>query len=250
MDIWAAVKNETFLSVLSGELIRVVESQEQIATNQLVDNFEEQIQLEEMLEQSKPRLSQQIQERLSYLLTTSFRYPPLAHGSRFGSRFEPSLFYASKSQSTAFSETAFYRFYFWRGMATQPPSGKFLTEHTVFTATYYSANGLSLNKMPFFQFEKQLRHPQNYQTTQTLGNNMRENKIDIFEYTSARDTNKGTNVALFNASVFSCKKPTEQQQWLCETTSDKIAFSSKEGILFRFRIKDFLFNNTFPLPAA
>ena len=122
MDIWASVKQDISATVLSGELIRVVESQEQIASNQLVDSLEEQIQLEELLEQSKPNLKN-TDNRLSYLLSTPFRYPPLIHGSRFGSRFEPSLFYASKQLVTAFSETAFYLFYFWQGMLHTPPTG-------------------------------------------------------------------------------------------------------------------------------
>ena len=57
-----------------------------------------------------------------YLLATPFRYPPLPYGSRFGSRFEPSLFYGARSASTALAESAYYRFVFWSGMATPPPA--------------------------------------------------------------------------------------------------------------------------------
>ena len=250
LDIWHIVEKNIRPSVLSGELIRVVESQEQIATNQLVDNLEEQILLEELLEQSKPVFIHNTKNKtLSYLLSTPFRYPPLIHGSRFGSRFEPSLFYASKKLSTAFAETAFYRFYFWSGMTQAPPSKKYTTEHIIFTAKYYSENGLSLNKAPFTQFEKELRNPCHYQVTQSLGENMRENNVDIFEYASARDLNKGENVALFSPSAFTNKKPQEQQQWLCETTAEKVLFSSKEGELFRYELESFLVDGEFPMPA-
>ena len=70
-----------------------MESQEQVATNRLVATLAEQDLLESMLEASKPPLPKGT-ARLDYLLATPFRYPPLPHGSRFGGRHEPSLFYA------------------------------------------------------------------------------------------------------------------------------------------------------------
>jgi len=257
LSIWHKVKTQIQPLVLRGDLIRVVESQEQIATSQLVDNLEEQIQLEELLEQSKPRYPKHVTGRvdeltatLHYLLSTPFRYPPLIHGARFCSRFEASLFYASKELTTAFSETAFYRFYFWRGMKTPPPSKKYITEHTVFSAGYYSTRGLQLQNPPFSEFKSKLTHPSQYQATQALGNNMRVNEIDVFEYVSARDKNGGINIALFSPKVFVNKKPKEQQQWLCETTAEQVSFSSKEGKLLRYSINDFLIEGEFPLPAA
>jgi len=257
MDIWDEVKDKIRFSVLSGTLVRVVESQEQIATNQLVDSLEAQIQLEELLEQSKPRYNTLTagnkklrQKKLSYLLITPFRYPPLIHGSRFGTRFEASLFYASKTVSTAFSETAYYRFYFWAGMKKPPPSKKYITEHLTFKAKYYTQKGLLLTKPPFSQYETALRDPSQYHVSQILGKKMRENKVGIFEYVSARDSHKGTNVALFSADGFAGNKPYDQQHWLCETTENKVCFSSKEGLLFSYHKTAFLVNNALPIPAA
>jgi len=247
--IWNSVKNNSSQIVLRGDLIRIVESQEQIASSQLVDTLEEQAQLEEMLEPSKPVYPAGTQKR-HYLLSTPFRYPPLVHGSRFGSRFEPSLFYASKKISTAFAETAFYRFYFWLGMSQSPPSGKFVTEHTAFTASYYSTKGLKLQDLPFSEYERELTNPSHYKTTQELGGNMRENGIEVFEYVSARDLDKGLNVALFSQNVLTSKKPREQQQWLCETTAEKVSFSSKSEKIFSYPLASFLVNAKFPIPAV
>ena len=257
MSLWQKCKNKIQPVVLRGDLIRVVESQEQIATSQLVDSLEEQIQLEELLEQSKPDYRTNLFQNNSnkkntkrhYLLTTPFRYPPLYHGSRFGNRFEPSLFYASKSITTAFSETAYYRFYFWQGMNEAPPSGKYITEHTVFSVGYYSTAGLKLQNAPFKEYEKELTDPSHYKVTQELGNEMRSNGIEVFEYVSARDLKSGINVALFQPNGLAGEKPREQQQWLCETTAEKVSFSSKEGELFSYPIEGFLRDSVFPLPA-
>ncbi|MCV6615090.1 MAG: RES family NAD+ phosphorylase [Cellvibrionaceae bacterium] len=39
-------------------------------------------------------------------MSTPFRYPPLAYGSRFGSTLERGIFYASQELATAFAESA------------------------------------------------------------------------------------------------------------------------------------------------
>ena len=249
MNIWESVKSGISTEIIRGNLIRVVESQEQIASSQLVDSLEEQIQLEELLEGSKPSLVKSA-SKLSYLLSTPFRYPPLIHGSRFGARFEPGIFYASKTISTAFSETAFYRFYFWKGMSKPPPSEKYITEHTVFAASYNSFKGFKLQNPPFKKFENTLTNPSHYTSTQKLGSNMRQFGIEGFEYVSARDINKGLNVALFSPDALTSKKPKEQQQWLCETNAEKVSFSSKDGQLFSYPLSNYLVENNFPYPAA
>ena len=53
-EIWRQCKGERHIRPLQGRLVRLVESQEQVATLQLVDTLEEQALLEELLESSKP----------------------------------------------------------------------------------------------------------------------------------------------------------------------------------------------------
>ena len=168
MDIWADCRDAVVPVALEGELIRFVESQEKIATNALVDNLDEQWLLEEMLEASKPPAVAEA-ARLHYLLTTPFRYPPLKHGSRFGSRFEPSLFYGSRDQDAALAETAYYRFVFWSGMTTAPPSGKLTTEHTAFGACFAVGKGLRLQAEPFAACRERLIHPGDYAENNAFG---------------------------------------------------------------------------------
>ena len=91
VDIWGSCQPEARPHALGGEVLRLVESQEQVATSRLVGTLAEQELLETMIEASKPPLLKRAL-RLHYLLSTPFRYPPLRHGSRFGGRDEPSLF--------------------------------------------------------------------------------------------------------------------------------------------------------------
>ncbi|HNH71913.1 MAG TPA: RES domain-containing protein, partial [Pseudomonadales bacterium] len=50
MEIWTACQAEVTLRPLDGILLRMVESQEQVATTALVDDLTEQALLERMLE--------------------------------------------------------------------------------------------------------------------------------------------------------------------------------------------------------
>ena len=249
MNIWDDCKDRITPQHLSGQLIRVVESQEQIATNGLVGNFEEQALLEEMLEQSKPPRAPGT-ENLHWLLATPFRYPPLPHGSRFASRFERSLFYGSLTLPTALAETGYYRLLFWRGMKTPPPSGKLLTQHTVFGANYKADQGVKLHEMPFNHYNKLLTHCSNYFATQQLGEAMRKAGIQAFEFTSARDQNRGINIAMFKKKTLTSTEPVNPHLWLCETTAQRVSFyTNSYQKAYTFSLKNYLSNDKFPEPA-
>ena len=82
-----------------------------VGPGQLVTVVAEQQLLEQLIEEVKPRVRART-GRLHYLLFTPFRYPPLRHGSRFGARSEPGIWYGSESQRAAFAEVAYYRLLF------------------------------------------------------------------------------------------------------------------------------------------
>lgn len=233
---------------LSGSLLRLVESQEQVATHQLVSSLGRQAALEDMLEVTKPPLRKH-SEGLHYLLATPFRYPPLKHGSRFGSRNEPSLFYGSQETRTVLMEAAYYRFVFWFGM-TIPPFGKLDTQHTLFEAVYQTGRGFKLQAPPFAAYRAELTHPADYQASQELGSIMRGDGIQAFEFASARDPEGGVNVALFTPEAFSGKNPISQEPWFCELTGERVRFHAAHGTgIHEFPIEIFLVEGKLPQPA-
>lgn len=248
MPDWLALVAAAPRVALKGEILRLVESQEQVATNRLVSSLERQAVLEEMLEETKPPRRPGT-ERLHYLLATPFRYPPLRHGSRFGGRHEPSLFYGALSERTVLAEAAYYRFVFWYGMAVSPP-GKLDTQHTLFGARYQSSNGLRLHQPPFDDHANVLRHPADYSATQALGTVMREAGIELFEYVSARDAEGGCNLALCTARAFTRTQPTRQDAWLCQLSAGHARFlKPRDGTLHDFPLEPFLFEGRLPSPA-
>lgn len=249
-DIWAACAGEQQVQPLRGTLIRLVESQEQVATQQLVDNLEEQSLLEELLETSKPPLPPH-SESLHYLLRTPFRYPPLRWGSRFGSRDQPSLFYGARKLATAMAETAYYRLLFWEGMEVPPPSGRIRSAHTSFEARYSVKRGLRLQSAAFASARAALLDPADYRATQTLGQRMREAGVGAFEYLSARCPEQGLNVGLFTPAAFAEAQPRKQTLWLCETLGDRVSFKCALGPdqPRTFLREQFLHDGRLPRPA-
>ncbi len=248
LDLWALAGARAKEVALGGAILRLVESQAQVATNRLVDTLDEQALLETLLESSKPPLVAGT-ERLHYLLATPFRYPPLRHGSRFGGRFEPSLFYGARKATTVLAEAAYYRLVFLHGMA-QPPATPLRTQHTLFSATIRCSRGLRLQAAPFDAWFDTITDPTDYTATQALGGAMRAAGIAAFEYPSTRDRAHGINLALLTPAALASTRPTQTQPWLAETTPAGVNFYSTEhGEVHRFARADFEIDGRLPAPA-
>lgn len=233
---------------LGGVLLRLVESQEQVATHQLVSSLERQAVLEDLLETTKPRRRKGTGQ-LHYLLATPFRYPPLKHGSRFGTRTEPSLFYGSLDVKTVLAEAAYYRFVFWSGMST-PPNGKLDTQHTLFGAAYQTRTGMQLQHPPFSQYRDVLRHPSDYRASQALGSSMRAAGVEAFAFPSARDLAGGINLALFTPQALAQPNPVSQEAWLGELTGERATFRALHGnAIHSFPIEALQVDGRLPQPA-
>ena len=233
---------------LEGELLRLVESQAQVATTSLVDNLADEALLEDLLESNKPPRRPGT-ERLHYLLASPFRYPPLHHGSRFGSRFEPGIFYGAAGLETALAEGAYYRLVFYSAMREPPPSGRLLTQHTIFRARYRSDRAARLQKPPCAAFESVLRHPSDYGPTQRLGRHLRGAGLDLIQYRSARDPDGGLNLALLEPTALASRRPLDPEPWLCETGPDGVVYSGRREVR-PFALRLFEVEGHLPLPAA
>lgn len=247
--IWAACKDHCTPGPVKGVLWRLVESQEQIATTKIVDTLDEQAVLEDMLDRTKPPMPKG-SASLHYLLRTPFRYPPLRHGSRFGGRFEPSLFYGSLDVQTMLAESAYYRFLFLSGMKTAPADAV-TSEHTAFTARYRASQGVRLQEPPFSAHGAALADPRDYRETQALGAALRAAGVDGFEFASARDAANGCNVALFTPAALVSRRPEISEPWACRTDPARVVFLERASRrTYEFAIEQFLVDGSLPQAAA
>jgi hypothetical protein len=227
----------------------VVESQSRSSTRALVDSLADHDVLEQMLDASKPSAPEG-PHGLHYLLWTPFRYRPLEHGSRFGTRSEGGLWYGSEGLRTAFAEFAYYQLYFLEGPAKDlSPIRRRLS---VFSAQLRTERGVDLTHSPFVAFRASLSSPSHYAAAQALGTAMREDGVEACRYPSARDKKGGTNVVAFTPRAFHRRKPGPLQTWNCfatrasvELTRDDVSGRTVES----FAREDFLVDGVLPRPA-
>jgi hypothetical protein len=227
----------------------MVEAQHLRSTRKLVDSDQEQEILEEALEELKPPVSPPA-SKLHFLLFTPFRYPPLSHGSRFGARNEPSLWYGSERVETACSEVAYYRLLFLEGTAaTLAP---LRIEMTSFQVAVRSTRAVDLTRPPFARHKARISHKSSYKDSQRLGREMREAGIQVVRYTSARDPGQGANIALFEPA-FAGKAPRDLMTWYCFATRDRVEFAQKnyfKKVVYRIARRELEVRGKLPAPAV
>lgn len=231
---------------------RVVEAQHIVSTRKLVDSDEEQRVLEELVDRAKPPAAWNPElDRLHYLLATPFRYPPLPHGSRFGTRLERGIWYGSRTRRTAFAETAYYRLLFLEGTAARLEP--LMLDLTAFTARVRTRHALDLTKPPFDRHGALLASKTSYRDTQALGRAMREAGVRAFSFPSARDVKGGVNVGVFVPRALATSRPETLETWLAVVSRSVVEMSRKdffEQKSFRFPREDFIVRGELPSPAV
>ena len=246
--IWTQCAGDSEIRPLRRAPWRAVEAQHQISTRKLVDSLEEQALLEELIDASKP--PDPTRARLHFLLSTPFRYPPLRHGSRFGTRHERGLWYGSESQRTLFAEVAYYRLVFLEG--TRADLGTVTTSLTTFTVRARTERGIDLTTAPFDAYRVLIASPTDYAAAQALGFEMRQASVELFRYPSAREVAGGINVGIFAPSVFGAAKPGRLETWHCIAARERVELARRdyfESAQFTYPRGSFLVNGVLPAPA-
>ncbi len=248
-SIWTQCAGDSEIRPLRLVPWRVVESQHEVSTRKLVDSAAEQELLEELIDLVKPPA--QVGGRLHYLLFTPFRYPPLRHGSRFGTRQERGIWYGSEQQRTAFAEVAYYRVLFLEG--TRAAMDMVTTALTAFTVRMRSTHGVDLDAPPFAAHRQTIASPVSYADAQALGQAMRGAGVELFRFPSARDTDGGANVGAFTPAVFHAATPQHFQRWHCTATREVVDFTRGDLTGTRethqFERAQFLLADRLPAPA-
>jgi hypothetical protein len=246
-SIWTRCAGDSEIRALLLAPWRAVEAQHQLSTRKLVDTREEQELLETLIDRVKPPAIATPATQ-HYLLTTPFRYPPLRHGSRFGSRWERGIWYGAETRETMFAEVAYYRMVFLAG--TSADLGTITTQLTTFRTNARTTRGVDLVGKPFAAHRASIASPSSYGETQALGGAMRAAGVELIRYPSARDASGGVNVAAFTPKVFGRSKPREQETWHCLATREVVELARHHSRdAFSFPRSQFLVDGTLPAPA-
>lgn len=250
MNLWQQCQGAQHIKPIAGSMLRLVESQEQIATLGYVDTLEEQALLEIMLDNTKPQYPEHCQS-LHYLLKTPFRYPPLKWGSRFGQVHEAGILYGGSSLDVTLAEAAYYRLIFWDSMSGSRPKAQIQTAHTLFSVPYRTQYGVQLQQAPFDSVATILRDRCHYQPTQQLGKAMRGHGVEAFEYPSARDPAAGICIGLFSGKALASNQPADLSAWWCEVSQHGVSFkAANQSQIYHFSRSLFTDQDQLPLPAT
>lgn len=247
-SIWTQCAGESELRPLRVEAWRVVEAQHQVSTRKLVDSDAEQQLLEELIDSAKPPAT--ASPGLHYLLSTPFRYPPLRHGSRFGTRAEPSLWYGSESLPTALAEVAYYRLVFLEGSSAD--LGLLEAQLTAYSVPVATSLGVDLSVAPFDAHAAVISSPVSYVESQALGAAMRSARIEAFRWVSARCPQGGINVGVFAPAAFARKRPRRLETWHCAASRARVDLVRRDYFdraALSFGREDFLVAGGLPAPA-
>lgn len=241
------IEASSFPLAYNQDVYRMVETQEGAATTTLVDDLDEQFLLEQLLDEVKPPYRKET-EQLHYLISTPFRYPPLLHGSRFGDTLSPSYFYASENIDTVLAESAYYRFVFLDDMVV-PYLKPLSSGHMTFSVNVKTSNMCDLTRIEDKSLLESITSPFDYRLTQQFGFAIiNKHDCDVVRFLSAR-VKYGVNIAVSTPNVILSKAPTNNVDWLCMTTPDKISFSTPRVFPKSFLLADFLIDGFLPRPA-
>ena len=193
----------------SGQVWRIIENQEQAATRRITRSASAQSRLEQLLDQNKPKYLQG-SEHLHWLLKTPFRYPPLAHGSRFGSPFEPGILYAARELHTAMTESAVYLWLFRAALQDPGPLDRISDGRTAIHFPVRHDQFSDLTKAR--EYRHQISDPASYRFSQGLGTQLRETDAAAIWFYSAR-ARKGISCAVLNPEAIPTGIAPETHHW-------------------------------------
>ena len=197
---------------LHGRLWRMVEAQSQISTMKLTDSLEEQATLENLIEESKPKVPEDCRH-LSYLLLTPFRYTPYPYNSRFrraGSA--DGVFYASEASETAAAETAFYRLLFFAESPDTPWPGN-PSEFTAFAVDIATKKAIDLMREPLVKDRALWMQLSDYEACFDLADTARAAALEAIRYQSVRDPQARANIGILSCRAFAANDVVDRQTW-------------------------------------
>ncbi len=197
---------------------RGVEAQHVVSTMRLVNTPEEQIELERLLEGSKPRLPA-MKAPKHYLLSTPFRYRP-QHPSRFRRAGTLGLWYGAEDLFAAGAEVAYWRRRFILDSVALVNTD-LLTEHTFFQAQV-DGSAIDLMNAPWEAASAVWTHGSDYTETQAVAEAARDKGVQWICYESVRAPGKRCAAVLDVEALEMVAQDTAKQTWHCKASRESV----------------------------
>jgi hypothetical protein len=155
---------------------------------------------------------------------------------------------SSHNRKGCLVEGAFYALLFWEGLIDPPPA-PIRRRQTLFPVLLNASRGLQLQSIADPAAQAVLRDPIAYGASQLLGEWMRDQGIEAFEYLSARSSDALGQVGVLTSAVFQ-STPFDQVEITTELTADHASFLCHDnGQLHQFPLQQFLISGQLPWAA-
>ena len=205
---------------IGGRCWRLVEAQHRVSTLKLTDTLAEQALLEDLLEDTKPKLPVAARG-LHYLMAAPFRYrAPYPTGSRFRrAGRSDGVFYGAERPQTAAAEMAFHRLLFYADLPATPwPADA--AEFTAFNVPLQTEHALDLTAPCRSPPPGSLwTDPVAYGPCQDFADQARQAEADLIRYESVRDPDHDANLAVLSPGAFATREPEQYETWRSEGRS-------------------------------
>jgi len=224
------------MAAASGQIWRIVENQEQAATRNITRSADAQSRLEELLDGNKPAYLPDT-EQLHWLLKTPFRYPPLRHGSRFGSATEPGILYGSCERDTAMVESAVYLWLFRAGPEELGPLQQIRDARTALHFPVSHPRGCDLTRTQLTPYKQRISCPESYEFSQLLGSALRAADAGMIWFHSARAV-AGTNCAVLDPCAVAGADMPVQEHWQIQLDTHSCWWGRPGHTAFEVSLRD------------
>jgi hypothetical protein len=93
-----------------------------------------------------------------------------------------------------------------------------------------SGTAIDLREAPFARDRDQWTHRSDYAPCQAVGRAAREAEVQWLRYESVRDSRHGGCGAVFDATAFASRAPTEQQGWILTVTQTRVVWQRSDPL--------------------
>lgn len=212
----------------AGTVWRIVESQYVASTMKIVDDFDDQAVLEQILDDHKPRVPRAA-AHLDYLLATPFRYWPQPPGSRFRAVGDPGVYYGAQDVFTAAAEAGYWRWRFLKDAVALERLNP--VPHTAFSADV-ATQFVDLREQPFSRDASRWTDPGDYTHTQAFATVAREAALGAIQYLSVRALGPAWCLAVLEPAAFAKPKANPvTETWYLAVAREQVTWRSRSGAM-------------------
>lgn len=216
-----------------GRVWRLIEGQYRVATVRITDTDAEQQLLEQLLEDTKPRVPAAC-AHLDYQFWSPFRYGNYPRASRFRRAGPtPGVWYGAEKVLTAVCETVWGAIKFYAA-SPDTPLPRRPVAHTAVLADIQTPLAVDLTD-PAWAGLGRWTDPDDYADCLALADTLRGRGAEAIRYRSVRDPGQGANIAVLTCPAFAKPHPVSRQSWQimltpglirahCETTRQQHSF--------------------------